>query len=169
MDTQNNQPQPPDIPPIERRLRFYWLQLLGMPVIMAVPLLALLGVFEPNRQTASATSAALELRVEYPDRIYYHVSEPIHVTVTNLGQATAPISITFDAEYINSFAHASFTPDVADERGFVVVLDAIGPGETRVVALELEAEALGRHEGAISATSGGAPPASVEIGSLALP
>jgi hypothetical protein len=67
--------QPPQPPEIEKNLAFYPEQWIGIPFLMLLPILALLGVFGEGYNEASASSDALAITVEYPTRNRYSLEE----------------------------------------------------------------------------------------------
>ncbi|HEX2167380.1 MAG TPA: hypothetical protein VHG09_09145, partial [Longimicrobiales bacterium] len=54
-------PDPPGPPEIERKLSMYRFQLIGLPFLLAIPLLALFGVFGESRSDLRAESGSLEV------------------------------------------------------------------------------------------------------------
>jgi hypothetical protein len=145
-------PQPPQPPEVGRSLRLYRYQWVGLPVLGLIVVLALLGVFGNTSGEATARGDALALRVEHPTRFRYKEIAPLRVWVTNgSGRTIDTVRVHFATAYVLAFSNASFTPSVTAP--FVVELAEVRPGETRLVAGELQAERYGSHEGTVAAVS----------------
>jgi hypothetical protein len=152
-----NPPQPPQAPEIETRLRQYPYQWVGIPIIMLIALLGLLGVFGNTTATAEQEGNTLGLTVEYPERMRFRTDNRIVVEVANLGdQALDQVTVHFDEAYIGSFARVTFTPDVQaiTDDAYIVALSDLGPGETQTVEVELEGEEYWRRTGEVRASAG---------------
>ncbi|HEY4548193.1 MAG TPA: hypothetical protein VIG90_17440 [Pedomonas sp.] len=146
--------QPPLPPRIAPRLRLHRSELIGLPSIAVLPLLALLGVFGPGQQTAQGQSGGIEWSVEYPSRIRYAQIERVTVQLTNRSAAPiSHISLGIDPDYIHAFTDVAFEPQPTSP--YRVDIPALGPGESRLVAVELTADAYGAHQGRISVEADG--------------
>jgi hypothetical protein len=147
---------PPQPPEIDRRLRFQRVQAIGVPILLLLPTLALLGVFD-GTGTKSAEGSGLRVTVEYPARVRYRSREPLTVSVENTGgRALAEATVRFDRDFLRAFSGVSLMPEpeAVTREHFVVTLRDIRPGEARRVSGELEAEAYGRHRGAVEVVPG---------------
>jgi len=144
-------PSPPRIPP---KLRLHPSELLGIPLIAALPLLALLGVFGPEQQAVQRRSGDIEWSVEYPSRIRYAKIERITVHLENRGETpVSEIRLGFDPGYIHAFADVVFDPEATSP--YLVNIPELGPGESRLVAVQLTAEEYGPRQGWVSVSAGG--------------
>lgn len=163
-----DEPQPPEPPQVERRLRPPRLQLIGMTLILLVPVLALLGVFGESRASARAASTEVQLQVRYGARYRYKMLNEIEVTVRNTTDRTMDtLTVGFDPRYVSGFSQVTFIPS-ASEPYDVRLLD-VRPGETRLVRGELQGERYGRHTGQVFATSGAADTARVSVSTFIFP
>jgi hypothetical protein len=147
--------KPPTAPEITRRVQLNRLQMIGIPLIILIPLLALLGLFGETIASASDANAELELHVTYPTRFRYKMIDQANVSVRNLSQESLPaVTVYFDRDYIDSFSTVTFTPDVKSitDVAYIVELSDLQPQETRIVSVQLQAEKYWRHEGEIMAT-----------------
>ena len=164
--------QPPQPPEIKRTLQFHLTQLIGVPLLAVLPVLALLGVFGTTRGEASAQSAALELHVEYPTRSRYKVINAIEVSVRNLTeQPLSTVTVSFDETYISKFSNVQFTPSVktVTDEVYRVELSDLQPGETQLVSVEVQAEEYGAHRGTIKVAAGEAEAAQVDLATIVFP
>lgn len=158
---------PPPAPEIERRMRFYRYQWIGIPILALIPLLALLGVFGSSRASSSATGRALELHAAYPARMRYKTVDDIVVRVRN--RSAAPIDsvwLHFEERYLDGFSNVDFVPQA--EEVYRVPLTQLDAGEVGEVVLEVRAEAYGSRSGRITAV-GGSDTLDVSMRTLVLP
>jgi hypothetical protein len=61
----NPDASPPSPPEIQRKLAFYPYQIIGLVMILAVPLLAVLGVFGETFAEVTASNSNLAVQVTY--------------------------------------------------------------------------------------------------------
>lgn len=151
-DTRTRQPEPPAPPAHVRRLALTRKQWVGVPLLLAVPVLTLLGTFGESRAIARAASPTLALTVRYPSRFRYRQIQPLELTVENRsGQPMDSVRVSLDTAYITRFSSVRIDP--APQRDFVVRLDGVRPGESRLVAAELWGERYGVHRGRVVAAT----------------
>ncbi len=161
---------PPDlqIPDQPRRLllhRYQW----GLPLLVAVPMLALIGLFGETWSRTADETAELTLEVEYASRYRYTLNNAVEVAVANRSdRALDTVVVSFAPEFMRQFSTVSFIPSAT--RAFEVELLELKPGETRFVWAELRGERYWKHRGSIQAyRAGGVDTARVEITSLVFP
>lgn len=165
-------PQPP---PVEKRWAFTRAQKIGVPLIMLLPLLALLGVFGESFETVSDRGETLALEVNYPTRYRYKMLNSLVVTVENIAPQTVPtVTVAFDEAYISQFSTVTFTPSIAEIAGdaYYVQLKEVKAGEVRRIVVELQGEKYWWHEGTIAVMPGGTDAATdvaVEVRTLIYP
>jgi hypothetical protein len=138
-----------------------------MALIGLIPLLALLGVFSGVQVETAAASPSLELNARYPARLRYKTTDRIEVRVRN--RSDRPLNrvvVKFDEDYISRFSNLVFTP--AAQRAYEVELVDLRPGETRLLAVEIQAEQYWRHSGALTASAGD-DAATVNLGTTVFP
>ncbi len=158
-----------DVPDHERRLRLRPHQWVGIPLLLLVPALAVLGFFGESWDEAEDAAGALALRVEYPSTYRYKQINTIRAVVAN--RSSAPLDtviVAFDTAYMGRFSTISMIP--APREPFVLELTEMAPGEEKLVWAEVQAERYGRHRGTIRAWPAGAPDtARVVVSSHVLP
>ena len=67
-----NPPHPPEAPDVERQFKQYVYQWIGIPLIMLIPVLSMLGVFgETMASTAAEEAGILALDADYISRFRY--------------------------------------------------------------------------------------------------
>ena len=76
-------PQPP---PFHPRPQFAPLQLIGIPLLALLPILALIGIFGESMSSVQASNAEIALQVDYVSRLRYRMQDALTVAVTNLSQ-----------------------------------------------------------------------------------
>jgi hypothetical protein len=142
-------PQPPEV---EKRLRFTRAQMVGMPILLLISLLALLGIFDKASTQEILASDQLRVTVEYPTQFSYNQTEQIEIRVHNLSAHTIPsVTVRVDAAYLRAFSKIQFTPSVDEvsEEWFQVHLPEVNPEESRQVVVEYHSQSFWRREGMI--------------------
>jgi hypothetical protein len=146
-------PSPPRAPSIEPRIRLTLKQRIGLPIMVAIPILALFGVFGESEAHARATSASLEMIVAYPSRMHYRQVQLLQLSVRNLASSVADtVKVAFDTSYISRFSGVRFDP--APKSAYVVDLTDVKPSESRLVSVELEGQVYGSQRGVVVARRG---------------
>ena len=162
-------PQPP---PFQRNIQIAPLQLIGMPLLALLPILALFGVFGESNTSASAANSDVSLSVDYASRYRYGMQETMAVAVTNLAsQSPVTITVAFDRAYLQNFSQLSFLPDASQstDETYVVDLTNMEEGETRLVTLEMKGDQYWTHDGTVSASISGHEPVSVAVRTTIFP
>jgi hypothetical protein len=159
--------RPPQPPIMRRRLTPTRKQKIGLPLIAAIPILTLLGVFGERSAEIHVTSPRLAVDVRYPVRFRYRQAEALDVTVRNLAPTEIDtIHVSLDTAYLTRFSGVRIEP--APHDAFVVDLLHVRPGESRLVSAELSGDDYGRHRARI-VVSGGTDTALVRITTLVFP
>jgi hypothetical protein len=164
--------EPPQPPPVRHRLSLYPGLWIGVLLLLIVPVLSLFRVFGQTYDSPQAASDALQLRVEYPTRTRYELPEVASVFVTNQsGEVQPTITVTISYEYINAFTNVSFepAPDYVTDTQYVVELDNVPAGETRVIELELSGGKYWEQRGTVSASVEGGESVQVELSTFVFP
>lgn len=146
--------QPPQPPSVKKRFQFTKAQWIGMPVILLIPVLALIGLFDTHSTRVTATVGDLQITVEHPTSVRYKRNEPISIVVQNLSASTFPtVTVAIDNAYINGFSTVTFTPDVDEVTAdaFILHLEDVQPNESRRIAIEIQGEHYWGHTGTVTA------------------
>ena len=144
--------KPAPAPEIRRRLSFTRKQMAGLPLLVAIPILGLFGVFGESLSDAHAESRSVAMSVRYPTRLRYRQVQPLDIVVRNTSQQLIDtIEVSLDTAYVSRFSGVRIEP--APRSAFVVAVTDVRPGESRLVAAELSAERYGRHPGHIRAAT----------------
>ena len=77
----SDDPPFPQAPEIERRIRIPRWRAIGVLVILAVPAMALAGVFGESWDRAAATGPNVAVQVEFPTRYRYKMLNSIRLDV----------------------------------------------------------------------------------------
>lgn len=165
-------PQPPQPPSIETRLRFHLHQLIGIPLIILIPILALFGMFGETLGAVDASNAQLQMHVEYPTRFRYKMIDSIEVLLFNASDQVIPtVNVHFDRAYIEQFSTVTFTPSIKtiSEDVYLVEMTDLQPQETRVISITIQAEEYGKHSGTISAAPEGSEGLQVQVDTITFP
>lgn len=159
--------EPPELPEIDRRLKFGGWQMAGVGLIMLIPVLAAFEVFGEGSATAADAAPVIGISVEYPPRIRHGTPEEVTVLATNRGPIPLDtLTVRFDSSYVARFTDPQFVPSTGD--AYDVELPDVGPGETRVVRLGIRANEYGRHRGTVAAFHG-ADTARVSVSTIVFP
>jgi hypothetical protein len=159
--------KPAEPPRISQRISLTRKQWIGLPLIVGVPLLALLGVFGEHRRELRSASASISLVVRYPDRFRYRQLQSLDIVVRNSSTQTIDtLLVSLDTSYISRFSSVRIVP--APRSAFVIALAHVAPAESRLIAAELWGEQYGRHRGRIVA-SNGTDSVAVEVRTLVFP
>ena len=148
------------------------LQLIGIPLMMLIPILALLGVFGETVHEVTEAGRELEMHVRFPARFRYKMIDSITVSVRNASnQPITSVNITFDRAYIESFSTVTFIPSVKQvtETVYIVELTNLRPGEVQVVSLSVQAEKYGNHQGVITVKPDGEEGLQARLTTLTFP
>lgn len=147
-------PPPPEIP---RRLQFHRSQLMLLPLMFVIPLLALSGLFGGTRQREEIHLRGVTLAVEFAPRDHLEDWGRMHVTVAN--RSPAPLrdaQAEFSRDLLDPLWQPSFHPPLRriDGDWYVVPLGDVPPGETRAVTLDYRSTRPGRLAGAVRGRAG---------------
>ena len=144
--------KPAAAPDIRRRLAFTRKQIVGVPLLAAIPILSLFGVFGETLSDVHAESRSVVMNVRYPTRFRYRQVQPLDIVVRNTSQQPIDtIAVSLDTAYVSRFSGVRIAPE--SRTAFVVAVTDVRPGESRLIAVELAAERYGGHEGRIRAAT----------------
>ena len=162
-------PPPLRSPDAPRTLRLHPYQWVGIPLLFAVPVLALFGVFGETWAHTRAAGADLSLEVRYADRYRYKMLNTVEAWVENRsGARLDTVVVAFDETYAGQFSTLTFIPSPTEP--FEVELYDVAPGERRLVWAEFQAERYGRHTGPLRAyVPGRADTVSVTLSTYVFP
>ncbi|PCC71989.1 hypothetical protein SAMN02745121_08032 [Nannocystis exedens] len=163
---------PPPAPEIERRLQFHRPQLLLMPLMFAVPILALLGLLGGPRVREEIDLGGVHLAVEYAPRDHLEDWGRVYVTVVNRSPAPlADARAEFARALLDALWQPSFQPQLAriDGEWYVVPLGDLPPGATRAVTLDYRSTDPGRLNGSVRVRAGDEALAELPIHIAVLP
>lgn len=164
-------PEPPQPPEIARRVRLTSLQKIGIPLILLLPFLSLIGLTY-SEGYVDAPGSPLSLRVEYPDRMRYGMFGRVIVEVINdSGEAAGPVTVQVDGSYLKQFEQIATAPaaETVTPAVFEFTIDEVPPGEGRKVVVEMKAEVPGRHTGLLAARGPGGDAVQAEIATFIFP
>jgi hypothetical protein len=144
---------PERAPQIDAKIELSWKQRLGFPILLAIPILALFGIFGETEARTHLTTGPLDVRVTYPTRFRYRQVHALRVTVRNVSaNVLDTVSVAFDTAYISRFSGVRFDP--ATRVAYTVDLTNVKPSESRLVSVELWGQDYGNHRGSVVARSG---------------
>lgn len=157
-------------PPLKRKFRLWPHQWIGLPILFAIPILAITGVLGESSEKIEVSTELknVEISGEYPKRLHYGKSEKIELTLSNNSSSILDeVELHFEGDYLKHFSDVSFTPSV--EEGYKLKIKNIKPGESRHVAVSVRGESYGSHSGKIDAVVGDRKIASIDLNSFVFP
>jgi hypothetical protein len=163
---------PPEAPQLGRNLRFYPAHLIGVLLMLAVPILALLGMLGDARAETNDTGSTLEIRVEYQLRMRYTEWASTEIVLNNLSdEPFETLTVRIDKAYLDGFDEITLSPDATriTDAYYEVEVENIQPGETRIVTAAMRGERYGQHEGRITASFDTSETVEVTIGTFVFP
>ena len=142
------EPDPPEAPAIEHRLRFHPWQWIGIPILFLIPILAAVGLFGTAYTSVSPQTADVSVQLSHPTRQRYKMLGSMDFDVTNRsGSPLARVEISVDTAYLARFSTVMSVPPFSEP--YLIELIDLGPGETRRATIEIQAEDYGRHRGEV--------------------
>jgi hypothetical protein len=158
-------PQPPDTP---RRLRLHLLQWIGVPIIIVLPVLALLGVFGREESLVRASSGDLMLEVHYNSRLRYKQSNPLLVTVTNVSARPLDnITVGCDSAYFSMYDNLKFIPEARNP--YIIPVGTLASGEQFRIRIDGQPEGKGHSTGYITVYTNNGVATSVALETFVFP
>ena len=164
--------EPPQPPPFQRKIIISRGQAIGVGMLAAIVVAALVGLLGQRSGEAQASGAGLEVRVSYPKILRYKTSLPLEISVRNASSATmGRIELRIARGYLDAFEDVRFTPDVREigERHYTVSLAALPAGESRTVVAWLEAQERGNRPGHLQVAAEGRAAIDLDWSTLVLP
>lgn len=148
---------PPSPPEFARKTQLHRVQLIGMPMLMLLSILALFGFFGETSTTEQVADDTLTAQVSYVTRARYSLSYQLEVALSN--QTTQPLSeveILFPKKYIDGFSNINFMPvvETITDQAYILKIRDLQPAETRVATVSLQGNRYGHQQGAIGVTAG---------------
>ena len=151
-DDVDNLPDPPGAPTQRRRPSLYRFQLIGLPFLMAIPVLALFGVFGERWTEVEAASGVLAVSVRYPAVFRYKMIDAIELHITNRGAVPIDtVTVALDTAYAGRFSTVTAVPPFTGS--FEVDIPRIDARETRRVRIEIQGERYWSHTGELTVAS----------------
>lgn len=146
---------PPQPPRMARRFAVYRHQLIGIPLLLLLPVLAVSGVFGVSSESRSVRGDAVSVVVEHPSRLRYKMFDTLRIEVRNTSGRARTVTVAVDRSYLDRFSGVTFVPAVEaiTDAAYVLRLE-IPADEVRVATATLRAEDFGRPSGAVRVRSG---------------
>jgi hypothetical protein len=164
--------EPPQAPDIPRQWKFHSYQYIAIPLLILIPVLALLGILGETSTTVEVANEGLVLRVHYPDRAHYEAYNHIEVTVRNDSSGVlSGAAVEFDRELLTHFSQLSVNPSLSEitETAYRVELGDIEAGGERVVTLDYQPDMNGAHDSWVRLTVDGIAPVQAGISMFVFP
>lgn len=137
--------EPPELPPspdFRRRVAFKPTQAIGVPLLLAIPLIGAFGFFDTDVAIASAELNGIGLEIEYWSRFRHRALQPLRIIVrNNTGQEQEKLQVKLNAKYLEAFENVDFLPEPKEigDQQVVFEFEHVPAGETRSVEIEMEA------------------------------
>ncbi len=140
--------------------------------MLAIPVLALLGVFNTKTAQASITNGGVILSASYPTQILYHSNSRLEISVENSGSAgLSNLTLQVEADYFNhfSFIMTKPAPTTVQDGFYIFPLADLAPGAKNAMISEFQGDEYGRSAGKVRVLSGGQILAQLDISTTSLP
>ena len=148
-------------------IRFTRKQMVGLPILTLITVLALFGVFGDRMTSLTVVSPSVGVTITYPERMRYRQTEALEISVVNRGaKALDSVLVSVDTSYLSRFVGVQASP--APVIDFVVPLLAIRPGESRRISIELTGDRYWRHPGTVTVAAG-AERTTIPVSTLVFP
>jgi hypothetical protein len=140
--------EPPEAPQpkeIDRRVSFYKLQAIGLPILALIPLAGIFGLFDSSNSFKEASQGGFTLQLDYPAKLRFQAVTPMYIFVRNESGSRVPqIDLEIERAFLREFEKAEFSPepDKATAESCIFELKDLKQGETRVVAGRFEFDHL---------------------------
>ncbi len=171
----NQASTPPEPPVIRRAGSYYPAHVIGVLLLALLPALALVGAFDEQVNTASASTPGLLLEVRYVTRTRYSLRTTMEIVVENrTGSALHNVVVGIDRGYMEGFGSAQFRPEVTHSTpdALEIALPDLDPGAWRAIDAQMIANRIGSHDGRIivwAESTGAEGAAEVLVETLILP
>jgi hypothetical protein len=165
-------PSLPEPPAISRSVKLMPLQRFGMPLILALPLIAAFGVFQSTTAIKHAEASGLSLYVDHPAILRFRPAKPLEITLVNQTGGDIPAAkVKLNREYIEDYGGLEFdpSPDEIDAKDVTFNLSDIKAGDARRIVIEFEAISPGSKKGHVIAEAQSGDSASVAFTTFVLP
>jgi hypothetical protein len=151
-------PQPPQPPKFERKLHFYPFQLIGIPILFLIPILALFGVFGKTSTSVENSGSGLSLHVDYANRVLYQDTDGTEIRVQNTSDQPYPmLTVAIEKQFLDNYSDISFMPEIDEitNDAYFIRFEDVQPGETHIVKFDSKGKVAGQHRGMIIVNAGG--------------
>ena len=139
---------PPRPPALSRRIRLTTVQRWGLPVMFAIPVLALLGTFGERYSDVHGTGGSLAATFHYPSRIHYRQSLSFRLLVQNTGATPEDsVMVRLDPRFMRAFASVRIAAPF--RAPYDIELGRLRAGESRTVTGEVSGDAYWQSQGSI--------------------
>lgn len=156
MSPPQDTPQPPQPPEIKQRINLSRQQLIGLPLLILIPVLALFGVFGMTQGRGVQEGEALELSVDYTTRTRLRADYTLIIEVRNrLERPLDGVTVEIDRDYLEGFSEVEFTPSattVTDDT-YRIDLGTIPAAATRIVDGDLVPTSYWSHHGSVTVSA----------------
>jgi hypothetical protein len=139
-------------PDMQAGFKLYPHQMIGIPILLLIPFLAVLGLFGISTEQKYEATDNVAVTVEYPTRFRYKQTNAIQVSITNQTSSTLnEVLVQVDRSYIDQFSDVVFTPQVSriTDDFYEVNLTNIAANDTQYVHVAIQAQQAGIHKGNI--------------------
>ena len=136
----------PEFRPRIKAWRYQW---IGFPLILAIPILAILNVFGLSMDEQHFSKDGLSIKTEFPGVMRHGQVEYLRLEITNQSESNLEnVKVHFAPLYLKKFDEVEFSPPV--EENYVVNLGSIQEGTTKYLDLRLRAGKRGNYQGDIT-------------------
>lgn len=157
---------------MDRKWQFHRLQMIGVPLLLSIPVVALTGQLGGARERREVHEDGVVVALEYSTRDHFEDWSRLELTVRNASPTELPeVRAEFTRGLVDAFARPQFQPPLVriDDLSYVVALGPIAAGAARTVVLDYQPAAFGRLSGAVHVRAGDRELAQLPVALVVLP
>lgn len=162
---------PPSPPEMTFRFRFYPFQLVMIPLLILIPLLALMGVFGDRVENREVQGEGVSISAHFPSMTRFDQRETLRITIHSGAASIPAATLRISRTYLDYFAGLSFMPTNVsiDSASYVIDLGDIPANTTHVMTLEYRAARMGMFIGSVMLETENAPLLDFELSTFVFP
>jgi hypothetical protein len=149
--------KPPQSTEFKRELDFYPFQVIGIPLIFIIPMLALFGVLGETTTILHATGNSIEVSVSYSNRINLQSFDEMEISIRNTSnEAISSLTVSIEKAFLDNFSEISFLVDISEisDEAYVIELLDLEPKEAKIIRFSSRGTVFGSHQGIITVSTG---------------
>lgn len=130
------------------KIKAWRYQYIGIPFLLSIPILALLGFFGGTTKKIQFHQNDFSISLDYPDLLRNGQTEYVQIKILNTSiESLKNFKVHLNSEFLQQFDEIEAIPSF--DKNIEVSLEEIPPNEQRFVFFKLKANKAGPHYGRI--------------------